>query len=76
MSSALLEVGRSVDIHESCFQAAKRSDMDCVEVQGVLFADCQEYHFHVSKRSDNCSTILQDGRFADVHEDLFQVAIR
>ncbi len=26
------------------FQAAKRSDMDCVELQRGLFADCQEWH--------------------------------
>ena len=47
--SALLEVGRSADIYEFCFPAAKRSDMDCVEVQGRLFADCQEWRFHFSK---------------------------
>ncbi len=28
--SAVLEDGCSVDIHEFSFQAAKRSDMDCV----------------------------------------------
>ena len=40
MSSAVLEGGRSAYIYELCFQAAKRSDMDCVEVQGGLFDDC------------------------------------
>ena len=49
MCSAVMEVGRFTDIHEFCFQAAKRSDMDCVEVQGGLFADCLERHFQVSK---------------------------
>ena len=68
MGSALLEGARSADIHEFCFQATKRSDMDCVELQGCLFADCQEWHFHVSTSSNNCSTILLDGRFADVGE--------
>ncbi len=66
--SAVLEGGRSPDIHEFSFQAAKRSDRDCVEVQGRLLADCQEWHFQVFKLSDNCITILQEGRFAEVHE--------
>ena len=64
MGSAVLEGGRQ----EFCFQTTKRSDMECVELQGCRFADCQEWHFHVSKRSDNCSNIMQEGRFADVHE--------
>ena len=63
MSSVVLEVGRSVDIQELCFQAAKRTDMICVEVQVCLFADCQEGNFQFSKRSDNCSIIVQEGRF-------------
>ncbi len=45
MGSAVLEVGRSADIHEFYFQAAKRLHMNCVELQGCLFADCQEWHF-------------------------------
>ena len=49
----------------SLFQAAKCSNMDCVELQVCLFVDWQEWHLQVSKRSDNCSTIQQDGRFAD-----------
>ncbi len=68
MGSAVLDGGRSAYINEFCFQAAKRSDMDCVELQGCLFADCQEIHFQVLKRSDNCSTILQERRFGNVHE--------
>ena len=68
MGSAVLEVCRSADIHEICFQATKRSDMDCVELQGCLFAECQKWHFQVSKSLDNCSTILQERRFAVVHE--------
>ena len=52
MSSAVLEGGRSADIHELCFQAAKPSDMDCVEVQGGLFDDSHEWHFQAAKRSD------------------------
>ena len=39
MSSAVLEGGHSDDIHEFCFEAVKRSDMDCVEMHGVLFDD-------------------------------------
>ena len=35
MGSAVLEGGPSANIHKFCFQAAKRSDMDCVKVQGV-----------------------------------------
>ena len=42
MCGAVLE---SADIHELCFQAAKRSDTLCVELQWVLFADCPEWHF-------------------------------
>ena len=64
---AVMEGGRSADIHEFCFQAAKRSDMDCVELQSGPFADFPEWHFQPAKRSTNCSTILQEGRFADVH---------
>ena len=42
MVSAVLQVGRSADNHEFYFQAAKCADMDCVEVQGCLFADSHE----------------------------------
>ena len=38
MGSAILEGGRPANIHEYCFQAAK-CDMECIEEQGVLFAD-------------------------------------
>ena len=68
MFSSVLEFCRSIDIHEFYFQAAKRSGMDCVKVQGGLFANCQEWHFKVAKRSDKNSTILQEIRFPDVHE--------
>ncbi len=76
MSSAVLEGVRSADIHELCFQTAKRSDMNCVELLWGLFDDCQEWHFQVSKLSDNCSTILQEGQIADVNEEWFQCAKR
>ena len=33
MGSVVHETGRSTDIQDFCFQAAKRSDLDCVEVQ-------------------------------------------
>ncbi len=48
MGSAVLEGGRFSNIHKFCFQAAKRSDMDCVELQFGLFANCKEKHFQVS----------------------------
>ena len=59
MGSAVLDGGRSSYIHGFCFQAAKRSDMDCVDLQEYLFADCQEWHFQVSIRSGNCNTICK-----------------
>ena len=68
ISVAVMEGGRSADIHEFCFQAAKLSDMDCVELQGGLFADCQKWYFQAAKRSTKCSTFLQEVRFADFHE--------
>ncbi len=37
MGSAVLDGCLSAYIHEFCLQAAKRSDMDCVELQGGLF---------------------------------------
>ena len=37
--SGVLEGGRSAFINEFCFQATKPSDVDYVEVLGVLFAD-------------------------------------
>ena len=45
MGSAVLEGGRSDDIHIFCFQAEKCANMDCVDVKGSLFADCKEWHF-------------------------------
>ena len=56
MGSAVLEGGRSAGIHEFFFQAAKRSDKECVELQVCLFADYQKMHFQVSKRSDKAVT--------------------
>ncbi len=50
MGSAVLEGGRSAFINEFCFQAAKRSDIECIELQWCLFADCQEWQFQVPKR--------------------------
>ena len=68
MGSAVLHGVRSADINEICFQAAKLSDMKCVEVLGGLFVDCQEWHFQAAKRSDNGRTIPQEGRFAHAQE--------
>ena len=39
MGSGVLVGGRPANIHEFCFQAAKPSFMDCVDVQGFLFVD-------------------------------------
>ena len=50
--------------------------MNCAELQGCLFADCQEWHFQARKRTDKSSTILQDGRFADAEESRFHVTKR
>ena len=49
--------------------------MDCVEVQGGLFADRQEWHFQAAKRSDKSSKIQQEGRYADAQESRFQGVI-
>ena len=43
MGIALLVGGRFDDTQEFFFQAAKLSDMDCAELQGLLLADCQEW---------------------------------
>ena len=58
MGSAVMVGGRSADIQLFSFQAANRSDMDCAELQGSLFADCQEWHFQAAKCSDKSRTIL------------------
>ena len=49
MCNGVLEGGRSADIHELSFQAAKRSHMDCAELQGGLFAYTQEWDFQAPK---------------------------
>ena len=49
MLSAVLEGGRSADIHEFCFQTGKRSDMDCIELQGGQIADSQEWDLMLRK---------------------------
>ena len=67
MGSAVLEVYRSADINEFCFQASKTSDMDCVEVQGGLFADSG---FETVIYG---SAVLEGGRSADIHEFFFKL---
>ena len=59
MGSAVLVNGQSADIQEFCFQAANHSDMDCAELQGGLFANCQVWHFQAAKRSEVCSAFPQ-----------------
>ena len=43
MGSTLMVGGRFDDIHEFFFQAAKRLDMNCAELQELLLADCQKW---------------------------------
>ncbi len=50
MGSVVLVVARFDDIQEFFFQAAKRSDMDCLVLQAALFADCQFRHIQAEKR--------------------------
>ena len=68
-----LEGRRSADIHEFCFQAAKRSDMDCVELRGGLFVDCKAWLIQFSELSDNCSTIMQEGNLVMFTKNGFRV---
>ena len=58
MGSALLVGGRFDDIQEFFFQAAKRSDMNCAELQGLLLADCQEFCIVAKKFSEKSSTLM------------------
>ena len=46
---AVMQGVHSADIHEFRFQAAKRSDMDCVELQSGPFAEFQELQFQAAK---------------------------
>ena len=68
MGSAVLLVALSSNVQEFCFQAAKHSYIECAELQGDLFADCEEWHFQAAKRFDKSRTILQEGRFADAEK--------
>ena len=45
MSCAVLLGGRFADVQEFCFQAAKRSDIDCVELESYLFVVFQHCIF-------------------------------
>ena len=48
MGSAVLKGGPSADF-TNLVSSCKTSNMDCVEVQGGLFVDCEEWHFQVGK---------------------------
>ena len=74
MGIVVLVGGRYVDIQEFCFKAAKRSNMDCAELQRVLFAVFQEWHFQAATRLNKSSIILEEGRFADAQQSCFQSA--
>ena len=41
MGSAIQEGGRPANFHEFCFQAAKRSDLECVQLQVGRFSHAQ-----------------------------------
>ena len=71
MGSAALEGGISANIHELCFQAAKRSDMDYVEVQMSLFA--VRMAFSGSKRSDKSCMILKRDDLLMLRNSVFTV---
>ena len=58
-------VVNSLMSQELRFQPAKRSVMECAEMQGGLFADCQEWRIQDAKRSDMSSALLREGRYAD-----------
>ena len=68
MGSAVLEGVSTANIKEFCFQATKRSDMNCVELQMCLFVGSQAFHFQASNLTDICSTIPQEICFAEIHE--------
>ena len=52
----------------------KLRNVQYAELQGVLFADCQEWSFQAAKPLEMRSTILQEGRFADAQEERIQAA--
>ena len=49
MGSAVLEGGLSADIHEFCFDAAKRSDMDLSKYKGVYLLNVSNGIFRQRK---------------------------
>ncbi len=73
MFSAVLECGRSADIHEFFFQATKHSDMEFLQLQVCLLGESQEWYFQVSKRSDNCSNIPRESGFLMFTYSVFRV---
>ena len=75
MCSAVLVVGRSADIHEYIFKL-KMFRYGLCQLQGGLFAECEEWLFQAATRSDKSSIILQEGWFPDSQESRFQAAKR
>ena len=49
MGNAVLQGGRLATSQESCFQAAKRSDMSSAFLQETRFADAQESRLQGAK---------------------------
>ena len=74
-----MEGGRSANIHEFCFQAAKRSDMDCLEVlivrngifksrnvQIIALTLCKSVN--LLKFMDSCFTVRNDQNVHCIYE--------
>ncbi len=74
MGSAVLLGGRYIDVHEFCFETAKRSDIRLLELQGCLLANFHQLRIVAAKRSDKFRTHLQEGQFANAQETRLQVA--
>ena len=58
MCSAIPEGGCFADVQELRLKHENFSDLGCAELQGVLFADCQEWQFQATKRSDMSSIFM------------------
>ena len=76
MSSVVIKGLRFGDSQESCFEAWKRSHMDCSAFLCGRFADSQESRFQVSKRSNMGCADLEGDCSARIHEFCFEAAKR
>ena len=57
MGNAVQQDGRLATFQESCFQAAKRSDMNSIILEGGRFSDAQDFRFQTADRSDMFSAV-------------------